>query len=133
VSSALRRHGVPVPAHLPARVLALEGRDRERLPDGSHVAIYKDALYADGEVARTVTGAFRVIVAGGRSTMHVQLSPQGSAGAALEARLLAVLPAAARPARLVFWPYHRFPFGMTVDYERKFTYFAPGEPEPPAA
>jgi hypothetical protein len=35
-----------------------------------------------------------------------------------------------RPMRLVLWAYAAFPFGMTLDYERKFTYYAPGEPEP---
>ena len=34
-------------ADLPPVLVALEGRERERLPDGSHVAVYKDALYAD--------------------------------------------------------------------------------------
>jgi hypothetical protein len=35
------------------------------------------------------------------------------------------IPAEVRPTRLVLWPYHRFPFGMTIDYERKFPYYVP--------
>ena len=142
--AARRRRGQPTrcgaaacrfPRDLPARLLALQGREQERLPNGSHVAVYKDALYADHAVA----SARDRRLPGDRCrradcTMHVQLAPQRSRrrrarAAAARRRCLRRL----RPARLVFWPYHRFPFGMTVDYERKFTYYVPGEPEPPAA
>ena len=34
------------------------------------------------------------------------------------------------PARLVLWPYARFPFGMSLDYERKFVHYVPGEQDP---
>ena len=33
--------------------------------------------------------------------------------------------------RLVLWPYARFPFGMCLDYERKFSHYVPGEMNPP--
>jgi phenylacetate-CoA ligase len=121
----MQRWGISIADELPGTLLALEGRDRERLPNGSHVAVYKDALYADHEVAHQLTGAFRVVMTGERCTLHVQLTPAGSGGAALEQRLLEVLPAAARPDALVLWPYDRFPYGMSVDYERKFAYYVP--------
>src|SRR3954465_7095062 len=97
---ALRGWGLSVPDDLPDSLLALEGRDRERLPNGSHVAIYKDALYTDHEVAHELTGAFRVTMSGERCTLHVQLTAASSGGGALERRLLEVIPDAARPHAL---------------------------------
>ena len=58
---------------IPTALLALRGRVKEALPNGSQVGVYKDALYANHELARQFTGATRLIFAGGRFTMHVQL------------------------------------------------------------
>ena len=30
-----------------------------------------------------------------------------------------------RTAAIEVWPYERFPFGMTLDYERKFVSYVP--------
>jgi phenylacetate-CoA ligase len=125
VAAALRRHGVPVPPDLPPSLLALEGRAKEVLPNGSHVGVYKDALYADHAVARQLTGAFRVVASGTACALHIQLAPSHPAGDSLTDRIQAVIPPAARPAAIVLWPYQEFPFGMTVDYERKFPYYVP--------
>jgi phenylacetate-CoA ligase len=127
VTDALRRRGLAIPRELPATLLALQGREREALPNGSHVGVYKDALYADHWVARHITGAFRAIFSEATCTMHVQLAPAQVTVDGLDQRLLDAIPADVRPARLVLWPYARFPFGMTVDYERKFAYYVPGE------
>ena len=122
IAATLARHGTTLPGPLPANLLALAGRDRDALPNGSHVAVYKDALYADPVVARGITGAFRLVFANDDDTMHVQLTRSSDADASLESRLQAVLPHTARPMKVALWPYDRFPFGMTVDYERKFRY-----------
>jgi phenylacetate-CoA ligase len=127
VAGMLRSHGMDLPGPLPANILALMGRDKERLPNGTHVGVYKDALYACPEAAAHFTGAFRLIVAADRCTMHVQLTGAGDVPEAIESRLMDALPADARPDRMVLWPRNRFPFGMTVDYERKFPYYVPGE------
>ena len=29
------------------------------------------------------------------------------------------------------WPYARFPFGMCLDTERRFSHYVPGETNPP--
>ncbi|MEO7271109.1 MAG: hypothetical protein ABIX28_10210 [Vicinamibacterales bacterium] len=124
VTRALRDRGLPVPADLPPLLVALEGRERERLPDGSHVAVYKDALYADDEVARRLSGAFRLVLSDAGCTMHVQRSASAEDDGQLRRRLLDSMPAAMRPTDLIVWPYASFPFGMGLDYERKFTYWA---------
>jgi phenylacetate-CoA ligase len=55
------------------RLLALRGRTREALPNGAQVAVYKDALYANADLARRVTGAMRLTFSGAQFTMHIQL------------------------------------------------------------
>jgi phenylacetate-CoA ligase len=124
-----RRHGVHLPAELPASLVALQGRARDRLPNGSHVAFYKDALYADYDVARQLTGAFRLIFSAGRCTMHVQLVRGQAPHPSLEQVILRRMELELRPAQLVLWPYTAFPFGMTLDYERKFAHYVSGEPD----
>ena len=127
VCSVARRHGVTLESNqLPAALLALRGREKEALPNGSHVGVYKDALYADHRTARRLSGAFRLEFDGDRCTMHVQLTPPNTPHVSIEEAILRALPPRLRPSRLVLWPYHQFPFGMTLDYERKFVHFAPG-------
>jgi len=133
VAGILRRHGAAVAADLPSGLIALQGRGKEALPNGSHVGVYKDALYADHAVAKELSGAFRVIANGNRCVMHVQLSPSRAATDSIEQRLLQAIPEPARPETIVLWAYHKFPFGMSVDYERKFPYYVAGEQSLPAA
>jgi len=124
VAAAFRGRGLAVPEDLPPVLVALEGRERERLPDGSHVAVFKDALYADHALARQLTGAFRLVLSDLRCTMHVQRVPGPGDDDALARGLVQAMPPAIRPADLRVWPYAAFPFGMGLDYERKFTYYS---------
>ena len=117
------RHGVALAPDLPPALVALRGREKDALPNGSHVGFYKDALYADRDVARQLTGAFRVTFSSTRCTMHVQLAASPAPSALLEQTLLQAMPAPMRPERLVIWPYAAFPYGMGLDYERKFSHY----------
>jgi hypothetical protein len=117
---------VGLAADLPPALVALQGREKEALPNGSHVGFYKDALYADHRLARRLTGAFRVTFAGDRCTMHVQLSRSQVPHVSVEQGILHAMPARVRPARVVLWPYAEFPFGMSLDYERKFAHYVSG-------
>jgi phenylacetate-CoA ligase len=128
VAAALRHYGVSVD-ELPSAMLALRGRAREALPNGSQVGLYKDALYANPGLARHFTGATRLIFTETRFTMHVQLVRGAQPSAALEEGLLKEIPADARPSRLRLWEYLRFPFGLSLDYERKFQHYVAGETE----
>ncbi|MFN2444597.1 MAG: hypothetical protein ABR606_03275 [Vicinamibacterales bacterium] len=131
VNEVVRRLELSTMGEVPPNLLALKGRRNETLPNGSHVGVYKDALYADREVAPHITGAFRLIFTTDGLVMHIQLAEAQVPRASLEHGILQAIPIAKRPARLVFWPYRRFPFGMTVDYERKFSYYVAGEADPP--
>ena len=122
--------GITLPSPLPHALFALQGRSTEVLPNGSHVATYKDALYRDPAAARCVTGAVRLIVNDGECTMHVQLTREAGPSLALEQTITNSVPSEARPTDVVLWPYHQFPFAMTLDYERKFTYYVPNESAP---
>lgn len=123
VEELMHRHGVVVPGELPQALLAFRGRQNEELPNGSHVGFYKDALYADHRAARLLTGAFRVAFAGDECTLHVQLAGSPVSLGTLQEDILRAMPPHVRPDRLVLWAYHEFPFGMGLDYERKFAYY----------
>jgi phenylacetate-CoA ligase len=129
VTATLRDHGVGVDG-LSAALLALRGRVREALPNGGQVGVYKDALYANPELARDCTGATRLIFTGERFTMHVQLVRGQRPHPALEQGLMQEIPDGIRPSRLRLWEYAQFPFGMTLDYERKFQHYVPGDMDP---
>jgi phenylacetate-CoA ligase len=131
VAQVLRTHGQSIDA-LPSSLLALRGRLREALPNGSQVAVYKDALYAAPAVARKVTGATRLIFTERGFTMHVQLAQGAAPSETIERWLWHSIPEAVRPSQIRFWRYAQFPFGMTLDYERKFRHYVPGDIEPSA-
>jgi len=124
VAKAAVRHGIPLPADLPQSLLALKGRINDHLPNGSHVGVYKDALYANKQTAGHYTGAFRIIFSGGQCELHIQLNCPTIPDEALEQTIRQAIPASAQPDKIILWPYGRFPFGMGLDYERKFTYYS---------
>ena len=124
VAAAARRHGIPPPADLPNSLLALKGRVNEHLPNGSHVGVYKDALYADKKAAAHFTGAFRIIFSGDQCEMHIQLNSPDIPDTPWEQAVRRAIPSSVQPVKLILWPYGRFPFGMGLDYERKFTYYS---------
>jgi phenylacetate-CoA ligase len=131
VARLVRRRGIVLPSDLPPMLLALKGRDRDALPNGSQLSVYRNALYADQAIARHLSGAFRLVFTGTACTMHVQSTGDAGQEPGIEQALLHQLPERARPMRLVLWPYARFPFGMCLDYERKFSHYVPGEMNPP--
>jgi phenylacetate-CoA ligase len=134
IAAVARRLGVSLDAdRLPPVLVALRGREKEQLPNGSHVGVYKDALYADHRIARRLTGAFRVVFDGDRCTMHAQLTRSNLPHVSIEEAILRALPPPVRPSRLVLWSYAEFPFGMTLDYERKFVHYVPGGQDSGAA
>ena len=62
--------------------------------------------------------------------MHVQLGPSQPARTSIERAILASMAPEMRPQRLELWRYEQFPFGMRLDYERKFCHFVRGELPP---
>jgi phenylacetate-CoA ligase len=106
-------------------MIALAGRLDDALPDGRTLLDLKDGLYQDTELADRLSGAFRMERDARGYRLHIQLCP---GGAGLESELLDRLescvpsPPTGIPDRIKIWDYDEFPFGRTLDYERKFNY-----------
>jgi hypothetical protein len=109
----------------PQHLIALRGRRDDIMPDGWHVGVYREALFSDDAIASQITGAIRAEIAAGQITVHVQLCAAAQARPWLVNGILSVLAHEHRPAHVRIWEYDRFPFGMRLDYERKFRYYNP--------
>lgn len=104
-------------------IVAIRGRDRDELPENVNASELKDCLYRDADLADYLTGAFRVQTGSdGKFSLHVQLRPRTSTACIEPERFCAALPEPLRPKALTPWPYETFPFGLRLDYERKFRY-----------
>ena len=114
---------LPLPGKLTLPVIALKGREKDQLPNGTHVGQYKDALYAHSDIAIRLTGAFRLEHAGERMVIHVQLRRGFQADDCFRERLAGEFPGTLLPDQVYIWPYEQFAYGMTLDYERKFSYY----------
>lgn len=121
-------HGVQS-AKLALPIIALQGRAKDRLPGAWHLDIFKQAIYQQAEVARCLSGAFRVSRFGDGLLFEVQLGRDvvadcASVAAALHARLEISGAGREVPLSVACFEYAKFPHGQTIDYERKFTYWA---------
>lgn len=128
--------GLPDPvragiAALPFPLLALHGRTRDQLSNTLHVDDLKALQYRDGDTARQLSGAFRTELRGGRLHWHLQCAQDATQEPSrLEARLRQLFDERCGAldqntdalAELRVFPYSEFPYGMTLDYERKFRY-----------
>lgn len=121
VMQLLHGHAAPQLARWTMPVVALRGRDSEETGT-THISAVKDCLYRDAAVADALTGAFRLERPGKEHTLHLQLRPGISRGQGFESSLRAALPEPVRGADIRLWAYESFPFGMGLDYERKFKY-----------
>lgn len=115
--------GSPV-ANYPFPLIAIRGRDSERLPNGLELMAFKDAIYRDHEIADQLSGAFKLQFADEDAPgyrIDIQLRRGASAAPDLRNKLLGVLPCPPKDLNLVEYP--AFEYGMTLDYERKFNYY----------
>ena len=121
VRQAFDQVGLAMPTMSALPLIALMGREKSSLGAGGNVIQYQDALYDNQSVADAVTGAFRLITEGERITMHIQL--RKSLGEPNAGLVCDALPEGLRARSDVkFFAYLDFPFGLTLDYERKFSY-----------
>jgi phenylacetate-CoA ligase len=113
------------PLDVPHHLVALRGRRKELMPNGCHVGIYREAIFASPEVASFLTGALRVQVEDDAMTLHVQLMLGRSDNGTVAEAVANAVATSCRPAQVRLWSYETFPFGMGLDYERKFRYYDP--------
>ena len=114
---------------LPFPVILMYGRDRDQLAPHWHVDDFKSLQYRDASLARQLSGAFRVGERDGAPVWHVQAARDASLACSdIEGRLAELVAqrcealGAAPLAQLRVFEYERFPYGMGLDYERKFRY-----------
>jgi phenylacetate-CoA ligase len=110
-------------------VVALHGRAKDCLPGGWHVDVFKQAIYQHADVARWMSGAFRVSRCGEGLLFEVQLGRDTVANCEAVATLLHHQLQISRASvglqvSVKCFEYANFPYAQTIDYERKFTYWA---------
>lgn len=114
---------------LPMPVMAMLGRDRDRIGATWHVDHFKALLYRNSELADELSGAFQVSVQDGLR-WEVQLARDCLKPAeTVAARLAELTEAFARKRKtpapeVVCFSFDSFPYGMNLDYERKFRYYS---------
>jgi len=106
--------------------LKMAGRDAAVRPEQ-----IREILYEDRTIAAGITGYFRLSpakTAGLR--IEIQSKPRCQSPYEFEQRLREVILRHLPGSEIILYPYGDFPFGMTLDYERKFRYLASAPPEP---
>jgi len=112
------------PISLP--VVIVWGRHTLKTPENFIIRaeLIKEALYENFEIAKTITGYFRISILNNELKIEVQLRRGESFSAELEQNLKNTiskyLPI---KTKLILYKYSDFPYAMELDYERKFEYF----------
>lgn len=124
IAALARRHGLAEPdLNLP--LVAVAGRGRALAVEAGPVypEAVKEAIYADPAVAATLTGHFRLLPEGASGSLVLQLREGVSAASQAADRLSAHLTIYSDVVPAVrFAAYRDYPYGMELDYERKFQY-----------
>lgn len=112
----------------PLPVIALHGRAKDQLPGGGHVDMFKEALYRQPATARYLSGAHRITREAEGIRWEVQVIRDHSVDLdTLADRLQSDLaPRLGVRLNTRCLAYDAFPYGKTLDYERKFAYWLPG-------
>jgi len=116
--------GIGKPGPFP--VIALQGRAKDVIAPGWHVDTFKDALYRRRDIARHLTGAFRLSRLDGGLQWELQLvrgceADPGEIALALKDCLSG--RQGGEKLAINCYPYALFPYGQTLDHERKFVYW----------
>ncbi len=111
----------------PLPMIAVYGRDRDRVNEHHDLLDFKAALYRDAALADHCSGAFRIDSEGGRTIVHIQLIRGCQPSAELEKQAAAAFNGIAWPC---LHEHDTFPYGQGLDYERKFTYWDPQNHHP---
>jgi len=106
-------------------IIALRGRSQHLDFNGRHICpnLTKHIFYSIPELPRLITGYFRMKKLNDRLTLEIQLKNNRQINEELKNKLKETLTKYINAdADLVFYPYREFPYGMELDYERKFKY-----------
>lgn len=102
-------------------------RGRDEYLDFNGRRIYpdlvKNALYGDFELPKFITGYFAMKKSGQQLNIELQLKEGVRPEEELKNKFRALLSGFLKTdLQLIFYPYRDFPYGMELDYERKFQY-----------
>lgn len=109
-------------------IVVLHGRAKDRLTGGGHVDLFKEAIYRFPDLARQLSGAHRISVHNDQIHWEVQVARDAKADQQALAQRLSAELAPRLPGRslhVTVHDYADFPYGMGIDYERKFVYWVP--------
>lgn len=122
VVATLARFGHAIEPDLKLPFVAVFGRSEMRDGPLCPEAV-KEAIYADGRLARLFTGNFKLLSDGDAGRLLLQLREQKTAPPHAVDLLLDLLKvySDALP-QIEILPYAGFPYSMGLDYERKFRY-----------
>jgi len=125
VLEAAARAGIPPDAlgAMPALMVLGRGRGVRAGQMPVFPEQVKEALYAEADLASATTANFRMRSGSEAAEVLVQLAPGVAAESAVTDRFRRALSRYVRaPVALSCTPYEDFPYGMALDYERKFDY-----------
>ncbi len=107
-------------------LVAVWGRDKLELADRQTMVRpeqLREILYEDFSIASGVTGYFRLSCAkSGGLRIEIQSKPRCNDPHRLEQRIREVILRHLPGSEIILYPYRDFPYGMALDYERKFRY-----------
>jgi len=121
VEAICQAMGISVPDMPNLPMMAIRGRDKDLLNNGVHLSTVKDSLYADAALAHNISGAFR-IRQDEQDKIHIQLKRGADTSKVIAPTLSYQGQQIFAPDQIKLWSYDNFPFGKTIDYERKFSY-----------
>lgn len=106
-------------------IMAIWGRGKIKVNEGFSIRpeFIKELLYSKRDIASSITGNFRLSKS--RAGLRIEIQSKEKTGRSVEfenklrALLLEHIPAR---IEIIIYPYHEFPHGMELTYERKFRY-----------
>jgi len=123
IMTAFQDAGLPTAILPKLPLICIRGRDKDRLETGLHMSVVKDALYRDHHFADQITGAFR-IERNNPDDLHVQLRRGIKTSDVPAIDIFSGDKIVVKAQNVRLWDYESFPYGKSIDYERKFTYLA---------
>lgn len=112
-----------LPLKLP--VVELYDRDGLLMAGGGVLRpqLIREALFSDFSIAPFITGYFRLTQIDGMFNIDMQLKKRKEITPSLEEKINSALSSFLKtPFKVNLSPYQSFPYGMELDYERKFKY-----------
>ncbi|MFA5038139.1 MAG: hypothetical protein WC732_00480 [Candidatus Omnitrophota bacterium] len=106
-------------------IMAIWGRGKIRVNEGFSIRpeFIKELLYRKRDIACSITGNFRLSKSRAGLRIEIQAKEKTARCVEFENKLRALFLENI-PARIeiIIYPYHEFPHGMELNYERKFRY-----------